>query len=338
MAVQAAAVGPASHEALPQLQWSKLPPGWQEHQPMGAGLAAFSLPGNDGQGGELSVMSFPGEGASKLDLINIVRQNSGLPPLKDEELSKLVEPVMVGSDKATLIDFTSATSTGTNAPPGRIMLTVLPHDGVTWFFKLSGDSSVVAAQKPALLDFLKSVSFTKGADGAGQGRHFTSTNDKQTPDSAAPAPTIPKASNGVLPAWEVPANWKEVPPSEMLLAKFAINNTDGSADLTVSSFPGDVGGTLANVNRWRGQLGLAPVAEGELDKLITQLDVLGGKAMLVDMNGQNPRTAKPARMIGVIWPRNGQTWFYKMLGDPAAIGREKDAFVKFVQSVRYPNG
>jgi hypothetical protein len=283
-------------------------------------------------------MAFPGEGASKLDLINISREKAGLPPLKDDEVSRLVESVDVGGDKAALIDFTSAMSTGTNTSPGRIMLTVLPHGGITWFFKLSGDSAVVTAQKPALIDFLKSVSFMKGAEGAGQGQHFASTNEKQASDTVPPAPAIPRPANSNLPEWQVPASWKEVPPSEMLLAKFTGGNDDGSADITVSAFPGDVGGTLANMNRWRGQIGLAPVAESDLEKLTTQLDVLGGKAILIDMTGQNPRTAKPARLVGVIWPRGGQTWFYKMLGDPAAVGREKDAFTKFVQSVHYPNG
>ena len=35
-------------------------------------------------------------------------------------------------------------------------------------------------------------------------------------------------------------------------------------------------------------------------------------------------------------PRDGQTWFYKMMGDDATVAREKDAFVKFVQTARYP--
>jgi hypothetical protein len=69
---------------------------------------------------------------------------------------------------------------------------------------------------------------------------------------------------------------------------------------------------------------------------VTALDVLGGKAMLVDVSGQSA-TAGKARLIGVIVPRERQTWFYKMMGDPAVAEREKNVFIKFVQSVRYPN-
>ena len=32
-----------------------------------------------------------------------------------------------------------------------------------------------------------------------------------------------------------------------------------TASVNISFFPGDVGGTFANVNRWRAQMGLPPV-------------------------------------------------------------------------------
>ena len=103
-------------------------------------------------------------------------------------------------------------------------------------------------------------------------------------------------------------------------------------------FAGDAGGVLANVNRWRvQQLGLNAASESDLSQLMSSLDVPGGKAMLVDMSGRNQKTGEKSRLISVIVPREGQTWFYKLMGDPAVAGREKTAFIKFVQSVRYPN-
>ena len=121
----------------------------------------------------------------------------------------------------------------------------------------------------------------------------------------------------------------------MLLAKFNVQNSGASADVTVSSFPGSVGGLLANVNRWRGNVSLDPIAEDDLSKSTSSIDVPGGKAVLVDVSGKSAKTGNDARLIGVIWPRGDQTWFYKFLGDPAVVDHEKDAFQKFVQSVRY---
>lgn len=42
-------------------------------------------------------------------------------------------------------------------------------------------------------------------------------------------------------------------------------------------------------------------------------------------------------MIGVVVPRDGQTWFYKLLGQPEVAEREKSAFLQFVQSAKYSN-
>jgi hypothetical protein len=124
----------------------------------------------------------------------------------------------------------------------------------------------------------------------------------------------------------------------MLLAKFVVGGPEGGTDVTVSFLGAAGGGTLANVNRWRNQLGLKPVAQDEVDQSLASLDVLGGKAMLVDVNGTNVLNGKASRIVAAIWARGGETWFFKMMGDPAVAEREKAAFMKFVQSVRFPNG
>jgi hypothetical protein len=123
----------------------------------------------------------------------------------------------------------------------------------------------------------------------------------------------------------------------MLLAQFSVaSETDTSAEVTISSFPGDVGGLLANVNRWRvQQLGLPPVTEAELDSLVTSLDVPDGEAMLVDMTGTDTTTSRPARIVTAVHPHGGQTWFYKLMGDPGLVAAQLDAFTRFVQSVRH---
>jgi len=125
----------------------------------------------------------------------------------------------------------------------------------------------------------------------------------------------------------------------MVLHSYVIvDGQGGKANVTITTFPGNVGGTLANVNRWRGQLGLEPVEQSDLPKMASSLDVLGGKAMLVDMTGSDKKTNQKARLITAIVAREGSTWFYKLMGDEQVVAREKETFIKFVQTVRYPNG
>lgn len=90
-----------------------------------------------------------------------------------------------------------------------------------------------------------------------------------------------------------------------------------------------------NVNRWRGQIGLASIEPAALGRLATPLDPADPGAILVDMTGEDPRTKSRTRMVAAIVPKGAYTWFYKMMGDDPVIEREKEGFIGFVQSVKY---
>jgi hypothetical protein len=95
------------------------------------------------------------------------------------------------------------------------------------------------------------------------------------------------------------------------------------------------GGWLANVNRWRQQLGLDLVDDAALSAITSELEVSGGKASLADLTGVDAQTAKPSRSIGIMVPRPGQPFYYRLVGTPEVVEREKEAFLKFVQTVDY---
>ena len=105
--------------------------------------------------------------------------------------------------------------------------------------------------------------------------------------------------------------------------------------MNVSPLTGDGGGMVMNLTRWRGQLGLPPATDADAANLPT-IDASGTKATVVEMSGTNVRTGQPAKLIGVILPQGGQTWFYKLMGDPDLVTQQKDALIQFVQSAKYP--
>jgi len=304
------------------------PPGWEEREAGGIRVARLVVVGPDGPAADVSVMPMPGISASKKDIVNLWRDQLKLSPISDTDLPGMTEAVEIATTPGELFEFVSAEPLIDDKQKARILVAMLNRSGTTWFFKLTGEDAFVSAQKPAFLSFLKSVSFVPGAPATIRGAGgFAAGSDT----GAGPAST----ESGEKPEWEVPAGWREVPPTQMVLAKFAIGGDNGAGEVSVSAFPGDVGGVSANVNRWRDQIGLEPVPAGEMDRLVTSLDVMGGKAMVVDMTGK--KGAQETRLIGVIVPRGGQTWFYKLTGDAAVAEREKRAFLKFVQSIRYSN-
>ena len=154
-------------------------------------------------------------------------------------------------------------------------------------------------------------------------------------NAAAPIPAVAAADK---PTWTVPAGWQEAPLTQFLIAKYAITGAAGAqAAVNVSSLANDGGGLLPNLNRWRDQLGLAHISEGDLAKLPT-IDASGVKATVADFSGVDPRSGKPARLVGVVLPLGGQTWFYKLMGDASVVAQQQDALIKFVQSAKYPAG
>ena len=124
----------------------------------------------------------------------------------------------------------------------------------------------------------------------------------------------------------------------MLLAKFVAKGESATfTEITVSSLPGDGGGLLANVNRWRRQLGLAPFTESDLGSNSTGIPVQGRSAVVVEFTGTDSKSGKPAKLVGAILPHGSHTWFFKMMGDIQASESQKTSFLKFVQSIRFPD-
>ena len=86
--------------------------------------------------------------------------------------------------------------------------------------------------------------------------------------------------------------------------------------MTVVPLPGMAGGDTANVNRWRGQVGLPAATADELQKMGEAVQVGDQSATLYDIAGSD--NAK--RILGVIQQRSGTTWFFKMTGDAGTRG------------------
>ena len=325
---------PAGHPdisgAVPRLQW-KLPTDWTEAPPGEMRLASFRVAGKDGKLADMGIIPLPGLVGRDLDNVNRWRESVGLPNVKEEDLGKLAEPVEVGGQTGQLYD-----QAGVNPGSGdktRILAAILRRDGVAWFFKMNGDDDLVAQQKPAFLEFLKSVRFAPANSMAGLPPSHPPLDGGSA--MAAPMGSAP-VSAGAKPDWQVPAGWQEVPGGQFLLAKFAISGSATSqATVNVSVSARDGGGPAANVNRWRGQLGLAPATEADVQSSLQDFALPSGKASLADLSGTDPRTGRPARLLAVMVPQAGQTWFYKLMGDEQLVEQQKEAFTQFVRTAKY---
>ena len=138
--------------------------------------------------------------------------------------------------------------------PVRLLAAILPHAEKTWFFKLMGPVASVQEQQDGFDRFMQSVRFKDGG---------------QTPLE-----------------WTLPEGWRpEQSAEKMRFATFKIAGKEGESELIVSALEGKGGDTLGNVNRWRGQISLQPIAEADLSKYCTDHKLEAGPAIYVEMTG-----------------------------------------------------
>lgn len=302
----------------------KLPEGWTVQAPSSMRVASFAVAGPDGQAADVAVVPLAGMTGRDLDMVNLWRGQVRLEPIKAEEMERVMTKIPIGPAEGKLFDMASATPLDGETWPLRVLVAMLERDGTAWFFKMTGPDSLVQAQRPAFLEFLKTVAF--GSGGGMTSPHGGMAAAHET--AAAPA--------GVKPDWTVPAGWQETPGGQFLVAKFNLTGEAGAtAAVNVSMSSGEGGGWMGNVNRWRGQLGLGEQTAAEISAATTSLEINGGKAMLVDLLGTDARTGQPARVLGAMVPQPGRAWFYKLMGDPKVVDNQRDAFAKFVQSAKY---
>lgn len=196
-----------------------------------------------------------------------------------------------------------------------------------------------------LLGSLFAVLLTGCADEETVTYRIPKEEKKETAAAAAPAqPATPRQGMTELPGmaaqaaaftapdWQAPADWQAQPLGTMRKGSWKVSGDTGTAEISVLVFPGDVGGDLANVNRWRQQVGLSPVTGEQLDadKELYPIEAGAAKGFYVTMNGPGGKST-----TGALVPYNGATWFFKMTGDTMMVAAQKEAFLGFVRSADF---
>lgn len=137
----------------------------------------------------------------------------------------------------------------------------------------------------------------------------------------------PAAASGVR--WGSPEQWQELPASGMRLGSFQVESDAGTGDVSVIVLAGDGGGLVSNINRWRGQIGLAPATEEEIRAGIEEIEIQGGTVLFVELRGPDGGDG----ILGGLLDWEGQTWFFKMTAPDAMITENHDIFRAWLQTV-----
>jgi hypothetical protein len=140
-------------------------------------------------------------------------------------------------------------------PMWRMVAAIVPAANETWFFKLvAPPARLLMTAKDEFTGFIRSLKIAESV------------------------------------TWTLPPGWTAESGSGERRSTLRFGTDDPRLEVSVVRLPGDAGGVLQNVNRWRGQLGIDPIGEAALASQSTPLEVSGAKVTLVDLQG--PR--KPA--------------------------------------------
>ena len=153
------------------------------------------------------------------------------------------------------------------AVPTRTLAALVPHGEQTWFFKLTGPDKAVAAREADFRKLVGSVRFSG-----------------------------PQAR----PEWTVPEGWTQASGGgEMRFATLQTKSDGESLEATVIPLPSAEGDfdeyVLANINRWRNQLGLEAIGANDLPENTTRIALPegNGEATLVNLAGEAAQGGGP---------------------------------------------
>ncbi len=145
-----------------------------------------------------------------------------------------------------------------------------------------------------------------------------------------PEGVVPRV-DAALPQWQAPAHWVPGAATGVRQAAWTLGSPQGgTAEVVVTVFPGNVGGPLANVNRWRGELALPPITN-LADANLMHRDVGPlhiDTVLLVGPSG----TSTLASFV----PHAGRTWFFKMMGATELVMAAQADWEAFLDSLSFP--
>ncbi len=126
--------------------------------------------------------------------------------------------------------------------------------------------------------------------------------------------------------YDQPKEWIRVRPPTFTMAAFEVVDGKKRVRITLSIAGGS---RMANVNRWRGQLGLGPQTEEEINKSLQKFDVGKRTGQLVELKGEEQT------MLGLMIENGEQSVFVKLMGDPELAVTERKRFEAFAKSLKF---
>ncbi|MEM7386509.1 MAG: hypothetical protein AAF514_16330 [Verrucomicrobiota bacterium] len=309
----AAASGHAVEEAVDY----DVPEGWVTAGGDSETQASFTLGGlREGQEINIAIRKFPDGFGSQLQFANIVASVLNLPPLTEADLEKIGRRETLGEKPFYRFDLSGKRKVADGEKDTAVQIALHNTSRHVWFSRMIGDPDLVAGEGERYNAFLTSLRFSEKKLAAKP----ATMNGRTLPASAV--------GKEDLPEWTLPEGWTALEARPPRRASFGLAGGP-EIDFSVTSFPGDVGGMKANVERWARQIGLPPISESDLASVNTAVSLPAGEGTVTDLTHDDQRV----RVLTLM--HNEQSWFFKMQGPKEQIDGQVANFDAFIQTLKF---
>ncbi len=317
-----------SNEQPGKLQWA-VPTGWTE-QPGDSPMRYATLTDQrTTPPTEITVTRLGTKSGSLLANVNRWRGQLGLPPTDETGLAHMTHSLERSAMPATIVNI-AAPASDTDSPQ-RMLAAVFAQPDATWFFKLSNTSAIVEAAEPDFLALCRSIHLEPAASAPPSSPSSAIPN--MMPGMGDGPPELTQPQNAGPLTFVVPEGWKQDPSPRMARIATLLIDDAPSTELAISRFPGDVGGELANVNRWRNQLGLPPIATLGAQEATTV--TIGNHPARVYRFAALTGNENASAMFVALLPMHDETWFFKLTGPVSSVDAQRTRFEAFINSVSF---
>lgn len=311
-----------------------LPAGWVELPAQPTRFATFQIDATDPKLNVI-VYTFGPESGAVLPNVNRWEQQIGASLTQAADLAKVVTHIAMNGLELDEVDLKAPPAAG-QSEGSRMLAAIIPAQGQMWFLKFVGPASKVEAHQAEYDAFLHSLSFAATAPTMPAGHPADQVAAGKAPPTVITGAHPGASTIPAFAAYTKPQGWVLDPQERpMRVATFHVTGDGEQADVIISALPANQFGTPeANINRWRGQVGLAPV-DDPASVARSEMAIGGAKGFQLDFAGL-PAAGQPAQRLIVAQVTKGATsYFFKFIGPGKLVEQQKQSFDSFLQSIQF---
>jgi hypothetical protein len=317
----------------------KVPAGWKEEAGNGFREATIVIPADKRLEITVNKAGWTGTQENKLANVNRWRGQLQLPEISAQQLGEVSHETKTGDRTITVVDMKGQFKSGGMTPP---------FAGGTFGPRATGGTRSGPNQPTNLPEGHPPVDLDPKIPA---GHPPVEPNlptghppiDGTSEPPAGVAPPTKNASHSV-PTFTAPSTWKQIAATPPYRVELSVVDGQRQAHVKLIDFRASDGpmmaDPLANINRWRGEVGLEPLAKDGLAKASETIEIDGQPATFAAMvpdAAKSEQSKVVQATLAAIARRGDQVWFIKLMGDRDLVAARKDEFKTFLKTIKFPH-